>query len=109
MLIALRDDIRFTRIHSGIWADRLEILAIEIEITGSKKIMLCVCYRSPRWNKPYLDEWLGLFTSFLEITTCCRRRLLLLAILISQILHGTRSLFLFLYVTSLLDQPNLEN
>ena len=32
--------------------------------------MLCVCYQSPRWNKPYLDEWLGLFTSFLETTSC---------------------------------------
>ena len=70
MLIALRDDIRFTRIHSGIWADRLEIIAIKIEITDSKKIMLCVYYRSPRWKKPYLDEWLGLFTLFLETTTC---------------------------------------
>ena len=66
VLIALRNEIQFTRITSGIWYDRLEIIAIELVSTNTKKCLACVCYRPPNYD---LDEWMVLFTSFLETAT----------------------------------------
>ena len=68
VLLALRNNLMFNRIVSGNWFDhdRLEIIATELESVKSKKCLLCVCYRPPNCD---LNEWLDLFTSFLELTS----------------------------------------
>jgi hypothetical protein len=38
------------------WSDRLEIIALELEIMNTKKSLVSVCYRPPNCN---LNEWLG--------------------------------------------------
>ena len=63
VLLALREGIEYDRVSSGSWADKLEILAIEIKTRQTNKCLLCVCYRPPA--NCDLREWLDLFTSFL--------------------------------------------
>ena len=70
VLIALRDNISYNRLtaekNSPNWSDRLELIAIELEMANSKKALRCVCYRPPSCD---INEWLELFTSFLETTS----------------------------------------
>ena len=70
VLIALRERIAFNKITSRSkslnWSDRLEILALELTQSNSKKTLVCVCYRPPNSD---LNEWLELFTTFLEETS----------------------------------------
>ena len=70
VLIALRDNISYNRLTAGknspSWSDRLELIAIELEMANSKKALFCVCYRLPSCD---INEWLELFTSFLETTS----------------------------------------
>ncbi len=70
VFLAIRDDISYSRLTAGKsgpnWSDRLEIIAIEFELSTSKKCLACVCYRSPSCD---CGEWLELFTAFLETTT----------------------------------------
>ena len=70
VFIALREDIAYNRLiaskNNPNWSDRLEIIALELELINSKKSLVCVCYRPPSCN---LDEWLHLFTAFLEETS----------------------------------------
>ena len=68
MLIAIRDSIPYKRIvdnESPDWSEKLEIVAVEIEMKSSRKILVSVCYRKPSCDP---KEWLKFFTSFLE--TC---------------------------------------
>jgi hypothetical protein len=69
VFIALRVDVPYTRITAGRngpnWSDRLEIVAIELDMSTSKKCLACVCYRQPSCDS---HEWLALFTAFLETT-----------------------------------------
>jgi len=46
-----------------VWSKELEIAAVEIELINTKKTLICVCYRPPSVN---INEWLCLFSSFLE-------------------------------------------
>ena len=70
VLIALRDNISYNRLTAGKkcpnWSDRLEIVAIELELANSKKCLVCSCYRQPSCD---IYEWLELFTAFLETTS----------------------------------------
>jgi hypothetical protein len=70
VFIALREDIAYNRLiaskNNPNWSDRLEIIALELELINSKKSLVCVCYRPPSC---ILDEWLHLFTAFLEETS----------------------------------------
>jgi hypothetical protein len=70
VFIALRVDVPFTRITAGRngpnWSDRLEIVAIELDMSTCEKCLACVCYRPPSCDS---HEWLALFTAFLETTT----------------------------------------
>ena len=69
VFIALRVDVPYTRITAGRngpnWSDRLEIVAIELDMSTCKKCLACVCYRPPSCDS---HEWLALFTAFLETT-----------------------------------------
>ena len=70
VLIALRERIAFNKITSRSkslnWSDRLEILALELTQSNSKKTLVCVCYRPPNSD---LNEWLELFTTILRETS----------------------------------------
>ena len=70
VLIALHEDIPYSRLiaskNKPNWSDSLEIIALELELINSKKCLVCVCYRPPSCN---LDEWLHLFTAFLDETS----------------------------------------
>jgi hypothetical protein len=65
-----REDIPYNRLiaskNKPNWSDSLEIIALELELINSKKCLVCVCYRPPSCN---LDEWLHLFTAFLDETS----------------------------------------
>lgn len=63
MLIALRNNIPYNLVSPGAWSRELEIAAVEIELINTKKTLICVCYRPPCVD---INEWLCLFTSFLE-------------------------------------------
>ena len=66
VLIALREDIAYNRINSRNnspnWSDRIEIIALELNLLNSKKTLVCACYRPPSCD---LEEWFELFTAFL--------------------------------------------
>jgi hypothetical protein len=70
VFIALRVDLPYTRITAGKngpnWSDRLEIVAIELDMSTCKKCLACVCYRPPSCDS---HEWLALFMAFLETTS----------------------------------------
>ena len=53
------------RKESPKWSERLEIIAIELELFDSKQCLVSVCYRPPSCDT---CEWLKLFTAFLETT-----------------------------------------
>ena len=63
VLIALRNNIPYNLVSPGGWSRELEIAAVEIELINTKKTLICVCYRPPCVD---INEWLCLFTSFLE-------------------------------------------
>ena len=48
------------------WSDRLEIIALELEMMNTKKSLVSVCYRPPNCN---LNEWLELLKAFLNDTS----------------------------------------
>ena len=54
VFLALRDDISYSRLTAGKgglnWSDRLEIIAIELKLSTSKKCLACVCYRPPSYD-----------------------------------------------------------
>jgi exonuclease III len=66
VLSALRNGIQYNNdnVLSGTWSDHLEILAIELLTAKPNKCLLCVCYRPPNSD---LNDWLDLFTSFLQV------------------------------------------
>ncbi len=70
VLIALREDIAYNRINSRNnspnWSDRIEIIALELNLLNSKKSLVCACYRPPSCD---LEEWFELFTAFLQETS----------------------------------------
>ena len=74
VLLAVHSDIHFNRITTQANWERLELVAIELVSPNSKKCLLAVCYRPPNSNT---DEWLALFTSFLETTLGYERLLIL--------------------------------
>jgi hypothetical protein len=70
VLIALRENITYNRLtaskNNPNWSDRLEIIALELEIMDTKKSLVSVCYRPPNCN---LNEWLELFKIILNDTS----------------------------------------
>ena len=66
VLIAIRYFIPNKRIvasNGPNWSEKLEIVAVEIELKNSRKILVSVCYWPPSCNP---SEWLTLFMAFLE-------------------------------------------
>ena len=51
VLIALRENITYNRLtaskNNPNWSDRLEIIALELEMMNTKKSLVSVCYRPP--------------------------------------------------------------
>ena len=77
VLIALRENFVFSRLSGSNncpnWSDQLELIALQVELAYSKKCFVCVCYRPPSSN---LEEWLHLFSSFLQETSRCDKVLI---------------------------------
>ena len=63
VLLALRNGIQYNRVASG--SDHLEILANELLSAKPNMCLLCVCYRPPSSD---LNDWLDLYTSFLQVS-----------------------------------------
>ena len=63
-MLALREGLEYNRITSGVWSDRMEIIAVELESQRKRKCLVCVCYRPPDSD---LKDWLNLFASFLQV------------------------------------------
>lgn len=66
VLFAVRNDIHFNQITTEARWESLELVAIKLVSPNSKKCLLSVCYRPPNSNT---NEWLRLFTSFLETSS----------------------------------------
>ena len=66
VLIALRNNINYNLVSLGAWSNELEIAAVEIELINTKKTLICALYRPPNVDT---NEWLHLFTSFLEFSS----------------------------------------